>query len=86
MKIKVLADVSTSGKFKIGEEIEGILNLKGDQAVAFDSDPNSNSYWNFYAGQFFPIVEAPAPAAVQNTSSDLVSALGAKPARINIEF
>lgn len=79
MKIKVLFDVSGVGHFPAGSEIDAALNSRSDMASAFD--PNSVT-WIFSAGQFAVLPEIPAAAA----KASLAEVLGAKPARINIEF
>lgn len=83
MKIKVLSDVSGAGKFRVGEEIEAIVNMKFDMAMAFDNDPTSNCAWTFCSGNFSPVTSS---VDVQTSNASLVSVIGAKPARINIEF
>lgn len=82
MKIKVLLDVSGCGHFPVGSEIDAAVSPRGDMATAYSLDPMASSAWSFCAGQFAVLPEISAAAAKGN----LAEVLGAKPARINIEF
>lgn len=79
MKIKILFDVSSSGHFPVGSEIDAAISPRGDMASAFGPDSIS---WLFCTGQFAVLPEISAAAS----QASLAEVLGAKPARINIEF
>jgi hypothetical protein len=82
MKIKILFDVSGTGYFPVGSEVDAAVSPRGDMAVAFNNDQTASSSWSFCTGQFAVVPDAPA-AAARGSLSDVI---GHKPARINIEF